>query len=35
MVDDINETAVGVLNLIIANKDKMKMPAGAVAEEEA
>jgi biopolymer transport protein ExbB/TolQ len=27
MVDDINETAVGVLNLIVANKDKMKMPA--------
>ena len=28
MIDDINETAVGVLNLIVANKDKMKMPAG-------
>jgi len=28
MVDDINETSVGVLNLIVANKDKMKMPAG-------
>jgi biopolymer transport protein ExbB/TolQ len=27
MLDDINETAVGVLNLIVANKDKMKMPA--------
>jgi biopolymer transport protein ExbB/TolQ len=27
MIDDINESAVGVLNLIIANKDKMKMPA--------
>lgn len=27
MIDDINETAVGVLNLIVANKDKMKMPA--------
>jgi biopolymer transport protein ExbB len=27
MVDDINESAVAVLNLIIANKDKMKMPA--------
>ena len=27
MVDDINETSVGVLNLIVANKDKMKMPA--------
>jgi len=28
MIDDINETAVGVLNLIVANKEKMKMPAG-------
>jgi biopolymer transport protein ExbB/TolQ len=28
MVDDINETSVGVLNLIVANKDKMKMPVG-------
>ncbi|MBS2023878.1 MAG: MotA/TolQ/ExbB proton channel family protein [Deltaproteobacteria bacterium] len=27
MIDDINETAVGVLNLIVANKDKMKMPS--------
>jgi biopolymer transport protein ExbB/TolQ len=27
MVDDINETTVGVLNLIVANKDKMKLPA--------
>jgi biopolymer transport protein ExbB/TolQ len=27
MVDDINETSVGVLNLIMANKDKMKLPA--------
>jgi biopolymer transport protein ExbB/TolQ len=26
MVDDINESSVAVLNLIIANKDKMKMP---------
>jgi biopolymer transport protein ExbB/TolQ len=33
MVDDINESSVGVLNLIVANKDKMKMPAGALAEE--
>jgi biopolymer transport protein ExbB len=30
MVDDIHETAVSVLNLVIANKDKMKIsPAGA------
>jgi biopolymer transport protein ExbB/TolQ len=35
MVDDINESSVGVLNLIIANKDKMKMPAGAAVVEEA
>ena len=27
MVDDINETSVSVLNLIVANRDKMKMPA--------
>jgi biopolymer transport protein ExbB len=26
MVDDINESSVSVLNLIVANKDKMKMP---------
>jgi biopolymer transport protein ExbB/TolQ len=31
MVDDINESAVGVLNLIVANKDKMKLPAAGVA----
>lgn len=34
MVDDINESAVGVLNLIVANKDKMKMSVGATAEAE-
>jgi hypothetical protein len=34
MVDDINESAVGVLNLVVANRDKMRMPAGAVAEAE-
>jgi biopolymer transport protein ExbB/TolQ len=27
MVDDINESAVSVLNLIVANRDKMKVPA--------
>jgi biopolymer transport protein ExbB/TolQ len=27
MLDEINETSVAVLNLIVANKDKMKMPA--------
>jgi biopolymer transport protein ExbB len=34
MVDEINETAVSVLNLIVANKDKMKMPATVATEEE-
>jgi biopolymer transport protein ExbB len=33
MLDDINETSVGLLNLIIANKDKMKMPANMPVEE--
>jgi biopolymer transport protein ExbB/TolQ len=35
MLDEINETSVAVLNLIVSNKDKMKMPAtvGAEAEE--
>lgn len=27
MMDDINETTVGVLNLIVANRDKMRMPS--------
>jgi biopolymer transport protein ExbB/TolQ len=27
MLDDINESSVSVLNLIIANRDKMRMPA--------
>jgi biopolymer transport protein ExbB len=27
LLDDINESSVSVLNLIIANRDKMKMPA--------
>jgi len=35
MVEDINEASVGVLNLIVANRDKMKMPATMAAEEEA
>ncbi len=34
MLDDINETTVGLLNLIIANRDKMKIPANIPAEEE-
>ncbi|MHB8419244.1 MAG: MotA/TolQ/ExbB proton channel family protein [Myxococcales bacterium] len=34
MLDDINETTVGLLNLIIANKDKMKIPATIAADEE-
>ncbi len=35
MVDEINETSVAVLNLIVTNKDKMKMPASVAVEEEA
>ena len=27
MIDDINETSVGVLNLIVSNKDKIRMPS--------
>jgi biopolymer transport protein ExbB/TolQ len=34
MLDEINETAVAVLNLIVANKDKMKMPATVAADDE-
>lgn len=34
MVDEINESAVAVLNLIVANKEKMKMPATLAAEAE-
>jgi biopolymer transport protein ExbB/TolQ len=34
MVDDINETAVAVLNLIVANKDKMKMPATVATDDD-
>jgi len=26
-MDDINETSVGLLNLVVANLDKMKMPS--------
>lgn len=33
MLDDVNEVSVGLLNLIIANKDKMKIPANMPAEE--
>ncbi len=35
MVDEINESSVAVLNLIVANKDKMKMPASVAVEQEA
>ncbi len=35
MVEEINESAVAVLNLIVANKDKMKMPASLAAESQA
>lgn len=34
MVDDINESSVSVLNLIIANREKMRMPATMAAAEE-
>jgi len=34
MTDDINEAAVSVLNLVVANRDKMRMPAGVAAEAE-
>jgi biopolymer transport protein ExbB len=33
MVEEINESSVAVLNLIIANRDKMKMPATVSADE--
>jgi biopolymer transport protein ExbB/TolQ len=33
MLEEINESSVAVLNLIVANKDKMKMPATVAAEE--
>jgi biopolymer transport protein ExbB/TolQ len=29
MIDDIHESSVGVLNLVVANRDKMKMPSHA------
>jgi biopolymer transport protein ExbB len=32
MIEDINETTVSVLNLIIANREKMKIPATIAAE---
>ncbi|HTP27119.1 MAG TPA: MotA/TolQ/ExbB proton channel family protein [Anaeromyxobacteraceae bacterium] len=35
MVDEINEVAVGVLNLIVANKEKIKMPSLQLPVEEA
>jgi biopolymer transport protein ExbB/TolQ len=34
MLDEINETAVSVLNLIVANRDKMRMPASVAVEEQ-
>ena len=34
MMDDINETSVAVMNLIVSNRDKMKMPASVPADEE-
>jgi biopolymer transport protein ExbB/TolQ len=35
MLDDINESAVSVLNLIVANKEKMKLPATLSAADQA
>jgi len=35
MVDEINETSVAVLNLIVANKDKMRMPASVAVDVDA
>jgi len=32
LMDDINESAVGLLNLILANRDKMKLPSAPAAE---
>jgi biopolymer transport protein ExbB len=34
MLDDISEAAVGVLNLVVANRDKMRMPAAATVEAQ-
>jgi len=34
MLDDINESSVGVLNLVIANKDKLRMPEGKSIQSE-
>jgi len=34
MVDDINESSVSVLNLIVANREKMRMPATLAAAAE-
>jgi biopolymer transport protein ExbB/TolQ len=34
MIEDVNETTVSVLNLIVANREKMKIPATIAAESE-
>jgi biopolymer transport protein ExbB/TolQ len=34
MMDDINESSVSVLNLIVANREKMRMPATLAAAGE-
>ena len=35
MLDDVNESSVGVLNLVVANKDKLRMPEGkSISNEE-
>jgi biopolymer transport protein ExbB len=33
MLDDVNEVSVAVLNLVVANRDKIRMPQGQVAAE--
>ncbi len=34
MMDEINEASVSVLNLVVANKDKMRMPASVAVEAD-
>lgn len=35
LTEDIHESAISVLNLVVSNKDKMKMPSGVAADESA
>jgi hypothetical protein len=34
LVDDIHEATVRILNLIVANKSKMKMPEGGAEQQQ-